>query len=277
MIRLSKIKIDPTQQFLMNGPITFLPQTNQWLFEVQNSSMLQLTVIGNYTDLEVTDIAGGWTSYSFNVVYNNHTIFAYGKGMAAWIDIITGVITPFKKFPCPGSISVDFVYQVIYYYSDCTQLQVESTTFKNVTKVYPLDPSLANSFGIQAITPYTPYLCGTPCSVNTDCQMAHTCSTCRASRCVSTGSCGDFCISAADCFAGVCVGDCELNRCGRRGCGALCNSHDDCTMLSKDCQTCRLGKCVDFGDCGAYCQTNLDCYSGQCTMSCSHFTCVIPS
>jgi len=180
-----------------------------------------------------------------------------------------------QQFPCPGSFTVDFVSQYAYFLTNCTRPSpiLESISFSNQSTSTPLDNTLTNLVSISATTPYTPFLCGSVCTNTSDCAMAKTCNVCRDKRCVSSGTCDDYCLSSADCYSS-CNKDCELNRCGRRGCHSPCNTSADCVVQSRTCVTCRGGFCLDNGACGAYCTTPLDCYiGGQCSQNCINFSC----
>jgi len=277
MDRISKIHISPSLSFVINSPLIFIPNKNTWFFEIQDSNVYKLTVYSNSSTVVETTIPGGWSSFWYDVDYNNHTMLAYAKGMAVWIDFINETVQLFDKFPCydSGVFSVDFVYQLAYHYSDCTNKPtVQTLTLKNDTqRVTTLDPALNSVMSLQSRTQYTPYLCGATCTIHPDCENSKTCGTCRLGRCVSPGSCGDYCQTPTDCYGGICVKDCEQNRCGRRGCASACTNNDDCKKVSTQCQVCRLGFCVDYGDCGSYCLTPTDCYAGLCTTNCVNFYC----
>jgi len=274
--RLAKIKLGPNQQFKLNAPLTFVSARQAWLTEFEDSNVQMIKV--NSTGTIVTDlgIEGGFTSFWNDVDFSNHTVYGIKKGYMHSIDVDTITATMVAGFPCHnGTLAVSFQYKELYYFSNCGKLLLETASFDNkTTNTVNLDTSLAHLVALHSDSAYIPFLCGRPCAINTDCQSAKTCSTCRGGKCTATGECGAFCLTGDECFAGVCVGNCEYNRCGRRGCGFICNNHEDCVSVSNQCQTCRLGRCVDFGNCGAYCQTPLDCYAGDCNSKCTNYACV---
>jgi len=272
--RLAKVKIDPSQKFKVGAPMAYMPQNRLWLTEIENSPVLLITVQNNVSTVTPSKISGGWANY-WNDVNSNSSVVGYSKGMIAWIDPFAGTVKPMRTFACSGSLAVAFQYKEMYHLSNCNnQLTIETVEFTNVsTATSKLDPSLADLTTIHTAAAYIPYGCGATCGVNTDCQIYKTCSVCRNGKCSADGQCGSFCLSGQDCYAGVCVNNCEFNRCGRRGCGTTCNNHDDCVAVSNQCRTCRLGRCVDTGNCGSYCLTPLDCYAGSCTNKCVNWQC----
>lgn len=273
-VRLAKVKIDPSRMFKVGAPMVYMAQNKIWVTEIMNSPVLLITVANNVSSVYETKIKGGWDFY-WNDVNTNSSFVGYMNGMVAQIDPFAGNINVIRAFQCEGFLSVAFQYDEIYHLSQCTtNLTIETIDFSNTTTgVAVLDPSLKDIAAIHTAAAYVPYGCGMPCGVNTDCETYPTCHTCRLGHCSDDGDCGSFCETNLDCYAGACVGNCEYNRCGRKGCGSSCVNHEDCVAVSLQCQTCRLGRCSDNGNCGAYCLNNLDCYGGACVNNCTKFAC----
>jgi len=272
--RLAKVKIDPSKSFKLNAPISYFPQNQMWVTEIQDSAMLIITSSGNQSTIIETKVEGGWDAY-WTDVNSNTSVVGYKKGLVACIDPFAGTVKNGRNFGCAGSLAVAFQYQEMYHLSNCGKLVMETIDFNNQTSAtVTLDSALASTASIHTAGSYIPYGCGRQCAVDTDCKDCKTCHTCRLGHCIADGQCNSFCIGNEDCYAGVCVGNCEYNRCGRKGCGLTCNNHDECIARSSECQTCRLGRCVSFGNCGSYCQTQQDCYGGSCTNNCRNWRCV---
>jgi len=273
--RLAKVKIDPSQKFRIGAPLIYMPQSALWVTEIVGSPVLLITINNNVSTITPTKVPGGWTYY-WTDINTNSSFVAYAKGTVAWVEPFSGNVRPIRSFSCAGSLAVAFQYEEMYHFANCdtTSLTMETIDFTNTTTANPkLDAALSDISTIHTSASYIPFGCGKACAVNTDCLGLKTCGTCRQGHCSADGQCGSFCQNASDCYAGVCVGNCEFNRCGRRGCGSVCNNHDDCVSVSNQCQVCRLGRCVDIGNCGAYCLTPLDCYAGGCINKCVNWQC----
>jgi len=272
--RLAKVKIDPSQQFKVGAPMIFMPQTKLWVTEIEGSPILLISITNNVSTIYDTQIKGGWDGY-WNNVNNNNSFVGYMNGMASMINPFEGNVTLLHAFTCEGIYAVAFEYEEMYHISKCNgNFLMETVDFSNTTTAsVKLDSALENIGAIHSSAPYIPYGCGKKCGVNTDCAEFKTCGVCRLGKCGGSGDCGAFCEDAQDCYAGACVGDCEFNRCGRMGCATSCTNHEDCTAVSLQCTVCRLGRCSDTGDCGAYCLNGLDCYGGACVNNCTRFTC----
>jgi len=224
-----------------------------------------------------TTITGAWTNmWSPMISGKSNMLIGYHKGSFSWIDLAAQTSKVLRNFPCNGIPSVNTDLQKIYHLQNCKigSLMFYTVDFQNKTaSSVGVDPNLASSVSGQSTGQYTPYGCGMPCSVVTDCVNSTTCNICRLGKCSSSGDCGAFCDNGSDCYSGICVGDCEAGRCGRTGCASSCRNHDDCKAQSRTCQVCRLGKCVADGECDSYCLTPLDCYGGACVDSCVNFAC----
>jgi len=280
--RLAKFKIDPSQSFVIGAPITWLPHKQAYLIELEESTgarnLYLLSITANSSILTFTGLEGGYTSLWFDVTTDNRTVIAYKGGAVYGLNLELNTVRVIYDFNCFGLLAVDFQKQTLYHLSNCDTLIIESYSwFYNTSgPIVDLDPQLENIANIQSVGTYIPFLCGAPCGTHPDCAQSKTCNTCRLGTCTTaTGDCNAFCMKPQDCFAGVCVGNCEFNRCGKRGCGMKCTNHDECIANSKTCQICRGGQCVDYGNCGAYCLTPMDCYEGACVGSCKNFQCSI--
>jgi len=272
--QLFKFKIPTTQKFKVGGPFLYNPATQDFYFMLTGS----LTLL-SASGVSSTPVIGGYT-HLWNASPNSagDKLIGYGNGLFRWITPQTNTTSDLKQFNCKtGLPSVDSVAQMIYHLEMCnpTSPEMKTVTFTNTSELkVPVDPALAKSVSMQSGGLYTPFGCGANCNVHTDCDKSVSCGTCRLGVCVSSGECGAFCTGPQDCFGGVCVGDCEENRCGRAGCGKSCQNHDECSA-SRTCKVCRLGSCVDDGECGSYCLTPLDCYGGACVGNCVDFTCTM--
>jgi len=277
--RLSKFKILPESSFVVQTTLTWLPQMDVWLFEQMNGTGLYMYMVNaNPTKATVypIDVAGGFESTWFDVSTDNSSVITYRGGAFQKLNLNTYRMSPLVKFDCTvGYGAVDFKKKQVYQLSNCDSPIISSFSwFYNKTlPPMDLDPALSDAVSIASVGTYIPYLCGAPCGTHPDCAGSNTCNTCRLGKCTASGDCNAFCQTGDDCYAGVCVGDCEENRCGKRGCGMKCENHEECEANSRTCQICRLGSCVDTGGCGAYCRTPLDCYAGDCAGNCQNWRC----
>jgi len=281
--RLSKFKINPNQSFIHGSTLTWLPHKQVWIFDLLepmgNTSLYLVNTDPKAAVVIPTYFPGGWESTWFDVNTDNQTVIAYKSGQVALLDLGEFVMRTLYSYSCSGILTVDFQKQQFYHLSNCDSplIEIYSWYYNKSQPPVDLDPQLEDINSLQSVGTYIPFLCGTPCDTHPDCALARTCNTCRLGRCsTSNGDCNAFCLTANDCFAGVCVFNCENNRCGKRGCGTKCTNHDDCVNNSQECTICRLGSCVSTGGCGAYCLTNLDCYEGDCVGVCSNWRCSTP-
>jgi len=277
--QIAKWKLTNTNHtYYVGTPFTFLPSFQSFMFQLDGSNHTWLLSVDENRQARMVGSAleGGWNSFWSDVAKDQLTVIAQKNGILAKVDPITGKVDRIHNFPCGGSgaFAVHFREQKIFSLSSCKNLSVETVTFANKTiSNVELDPGLVSVVVIEAANEYTPYGCGAQCSIHPDCAKYKSCKTCRLGKCSDDGDCGSYCFTNADCFAGVCAGNCESNRCGRKGCASICLNHDECKAKSKTCQVCRLGRCSDAGECGAYCLSPTDCYGSSCLGKCNNYKC----
>jgi len=275
---IGKWKIPSNETFYVGTPFTFLPNLQSYIFQLVDPRTAWLLQQSNGTSVTMLPAAvqGGWDYLWSDVSRGVLTLLGSKQAKVSQIEPMEGKITPIHNFPCgPGGMfSIDFRAQKIFQLSSCKNLSIETVTFANKSlSNVNVDAGLSTVVSIQAANTYVPFGCGASCSIHLDCAKFKSCHTCRLGKCSDDGECGDVCFNNADCFAGVCAGNCEEGRCGRKGCAAHCNSHDDCKSVSKTCTVCRLGRCCDAGECGNYCLSPTDCYGATCNGKCSNYKC----
>jgi hypothetical protein len=258
--------------YVVGAPLVFVPDSRYWIVSL-GEELYKINQLGPVS----TKITGAFTNlWSPMIAGKSNMLIGYNKGIFSWIDTMAQTTKALRMYGCVGIPSVNPDLQKIYHLQQCKAgtLTFYTTDFQNkTTSSVGVDPNLVNSISGQSTGQYTPYGCGMPCTLETDCVNSTSCNICRLGKCSSSGDCSAFCENAADCYAGICVGDCEAGRCGRSGCASSCRNHDDCKAQSRTCQICRLGKCVADGECDAYCLTPLDCYGGACVNNCENFAC----